>query len=204
MFVTIEGIDGSGKTTLAQKLYQWLSAEGYDVLLTREPGGAPATQILRQLILSNNDPLVNAFLFFADRAEHVSKVILPALESGKIVICDRFFDSTIAYGGYGFGLPLDFLTLNNEISCRGVRPDITILLDIEPSLALSRVSEKTVFESMGMSFYERVRKGYLELAKKEADRIVLLDAARPPSEILNEAKSIVNRALREKLRYNLR
>lgn len=197
IFITIEGIDGSGKTTLAQILNSWLEMKGYSVVLTREPGGTPAGNQIRNIILNTPDipPLAQLFLFLADRFIHVEQVIIPALQKGKIVICDRYFDSTVAYGGYGHGIDLDFIKKVNSVASKNTTPHLTILLDAPPQITLPRVLTKTIFESKGIEFYERVRKGYLKLAEEESDRIKVIDATQPLPLVFGKAQELIKELL---------
>jgi len=135
------------------------------------------------------------FLFLADRAEHVAKVIKPALERGEIVLCDRFTDSTIAYQGFGLGLPLEWLTQLNSIATNGLVPDLTLLLDIDPEMGLKRSQRETVFERRSLDFHQRVRWGYLWLAKQEPHRVKVIDASQPLESVLTQALRLVEEAL---------
>ncbi|MDR2831389.1 MAG: dTMP kinase [Rickettsiales bacterium] len=172
MFITFEGIDGSGKTTQSELLadhFKQIRGEN-NVVLTREPGGTDFAEKIRGVLLTNNiDPISELLLLVSMRYEHMRKLILPAFEEGKIVICDRFIDSTIAYQGYGFGVDLGLIRdLHRlvEIKC----PDITFILDIDVEVGLSRAKNKNKYEEMDVYFYDKVRKGFQEIAIKEPDR----------------------------------
>ena len=140
--ITLEGIEGSGKTTHARRLFSFLKESGIPCLLTREPGGTPMGEKIRDILLNPEsgviDPLAETFLFEASRREHVKEVINPALHEGKVVICVRFTDSTLAYQGYGRGVPLSYLCYLNDIATEGVMPDLTVLFDVEPEVGLAR------------------------------------------------------------------
>lgn len=182
--ITLEGPEGAGKTVLGGRLATALEARGRAVVLTREPGGTRLGEQLRRLLLEDAgrvDPRADALLFNAARAQLVSEVIRPALAAGRIVVCARFADSTLAYQGYGGGLPIADLRQLAEVATGGLSPDRTILLDLEPELGLRRKSahEQTRFEaSFDLAFHRRVRSGFLELAKQEPGRFRVIDAAR--------------------------
>ncbi|MBI5115510.1 dTMP kinase [Candidatus Poribacteria bacterium] len=187
-FITIEGVEGSGKTTQCALLADYLREQGIDVVVTREPGGTRAGEQIRQILLSpsNNalSPIAELMLFLAARAQQVAEIVLPSLESGKCVICDRFSDATIAYQGYGRGLDLDSISQVNEIATQGLKPDLTILLDLDIETGISRaVTHKREFreskdgdriEKQDKEFHRRVREGYIELARREPERIVVV------------------------------
>jgi len=182
-FLTLEGLDGSGKTTQARLLAQFLEEKGIKVRLTREPGGGLPG--VRDLLLKGEalSPEAEYLLFSADRAEHVRKVILPALEEGFWVISDRYLDSSLAYQGYGQGLPLPWLKEVAKEATLGLKPALTFLLDLPPEEALKRVSAPDRLERMGLPFFQRVRQGYLKLAAAEPERFRVLDATRPVEEV---------------------
>ena len=190
LFITIEGPDGSGKTSQAGRLAAALRARGHDVVLTREPGGTPLGERIRALLLTRGEapiaPRADALLFNAARAQHVFEVIDPALGAGKVVVCARFADSTLAYQGYGEGVPLDDLRSLIRLATAGRTPDRTILLDVPVEAGLRRKSpddRETRFETaFDLAFHERVRAGFLEMAAAEPDRWVIVDADRPEEE----------------------
>ncbi len=190
MFITFEGPDGSGKTTQVAQTVAALKAKGYHVLLTREPGGTAIGDQIRHILhdLDNKamNPRAELLLYSASRAQIVAEVIKPHLESGGLVICDRFFDSTFAYQGYGHGLDLDLLRMITEFATGGLRPSLTILLDIAPEdglqrrlSAVAKGEEWTRMDDMAMAFHRRVREGYHALITAEPERWVKIDAARP-------------------------
>jgi dTMP kinase len=189
LFITLEGGEGSGKSTQAQALKELLEAKGFTVTLTREPAGCPLGQRVREFLSDPSlrlDPRSELFLFVAARAQHVAEVIRPALERGEIVICDRFSDSTVAYQGYGRGLRLDDVRLANRIATRGLVPDLTVLLSVPVETGLGRKAGEEVPDCIGQEearFHERVRQGYLAMAAQEPDRFLVRDGTLPPEEI---------------------
>jgi len=192
-FVTFEGVDGSGKTTVTNLVADYLRRQGLSVLLTAEPH----TTFIRQLLMTTDERTAwtEIFLFLADRAEHVAKVIRPALQRGEIVLCDRFTDSTIAYQGFGLGLPIEQLMQLNNTVTGGLAPNLTILLDIEPEIGLRRSQRKTVFERRSLEFHERVRYGYLWLASREPHRIKVVDASQPLEPVVEQTLQILTYSL---------
>ncbi|MCS7039488.1 MAG: dTMP kinase [Anaerolineae bacterium] len=192
-FITFEGIEGSGKTTQMQLLRDWLQARGEQVLATREPGGTAIGDRIRAILLDPNHTEMAAeteiLLYAAARAQIVRQIIRPHLEQGWIVLCDRFFDSTLAYQGYGRGLPLNILRDITAFATGGLVPDLTFYLDLPVEVGLRRKAqtpaEWTRFEAETLAFHRRVRKGYLELAAAEPRRWVVLDAGQP-AELIQE------------------
>lgn len=182
IFITFEGIEGCGKTTQAKLLYELLLKEGRPVLFTEEPGGTEIGLKIRALLLDKNHvnihPLTELFLYNASRVQHVMEKIRPFLNKGYIVICDRFMDSTFAYQGYGRGIDMKIIKELDEVSRQGLRPDITFLLDIEPELGLKRHASKELdrLERESIEFHRTIRKGYLEIARKEPGRIAVIPA----------------------------
>lgn len=197
MFITFEGIEGSGKTTQIRHAMEFLKQKGKDCVMTREPGGTITGQKIRSILLdpeSNGmDPSAELLLYFADRAEHVNKIINPALSAGKTVLCDRYFDATKAYQGYARGLNMDLLDKLHKMIIHDLKPDITILLDLDPKTGLSRAWKQinegqragveTRFEKETLDFHDKVRKGYLELARIEAKRFVIVDASKDENQV---------------------
>lgn len=187
LFITLEGPDGSGKSTQAARLSQRLRDAGYDVLHTREPGGTPISQQVRQVLMDLKNEAMSAetefLLFSAARAQHVHQALRPQLERGGIVVCDRFYDSSFAYQGYGHGLPLDTIRAVTALATGGLRPDLTLLFDISPEAGLRRRQqghqEWTRLDAMALAFHTRVRAGFHALAAAEPDRFVTIDADRP-------------------------
>lgn len=195
MFITFEGIEGAGKTTQIQKLADHLTAQGQSVVVTREPGGTPIGKRFRELILDTNtvfqSNLTELFLFFADRFEHIESVIKPALADGKVVLCDRYMDSTIAYQVGGRGLDLDRVSLITNMV--DLVPDRTFLLDLPPEEGLSRAKKRAAldrFEQEELAFHYRVRETFLSIAKKEPQRVCCLDVqGKDPETIFNTLKN---------------
>jgi dTMP kinase len=184
IFISFEGIEGTGKSSQAKLLQQSLVGLGYEVILTEEPGGTLISLRIREILLSvdhsNMKPLTELLLYNAARAQHIEEVILPALNRGSVVITDRFTDSTFAYQGYGRGIDPDLLESIDKIATNGLRPDITILLDLDVETGLKRnrrINKTDRLELEDVEFHERVRKGYHELAAKEPERIKALDAS---------------------------
>jgi dTMP kinase len=195
LFITFEGADGCGKTTQLKLLAQYLK----DVVVTREPGSTDLGEQLRNILL-NYEGEVSAraeqFLFLASRAQHVDMVIKPALAQGKIVLCDRYIDSTVAYQGYGRGLDIEQINCLNEIATSGLKPDLTMVFDVDIETSQARVgTNKDRLEQAGAEFFNRVRQGYLELAKREPNRIKVIDAARSIEEIQADVISIIGKSL---------
>ena len=187
LFITFEGADGCGKTTQMKLLAEYLKQQGKDVVLTREPGGKGLGEKVREILLNYDGPVSDrceSFLFLADRAQNIDIIVNPAVEDGKIVLCDRHIDSTVAYQGYGRGLDIERINKLNNIATNGKKPDLTFVFDIDVETSMKRVGkEKDRMESAGIDFHNRVRKGYLELAKQEPQRIKVLDATKSIEEI---------------------
>lgn len=195
LFITFEGADGCGKTTQLNKIAELLKEKGYEVVTTREPGSLEIGQKIRNILL-HHDGIVSdnceMFLFLADRAQHVDTFIKPAIESGKIVLCDRHTDSTIAYQGYGRGNDIEKLVNLNKIATSGLTPDLTVVFDVDTEVAQTRVGkEKDRLESAGIEFHKKVRKGYLQLAKENPNRIKVVNANNSIDTVYNDTKSII-------------
>lgn len=211
MFITFEGIEGTGKSTQIALLKTYLEARGERVLVTCEPGGSRIGAELRRVLLSleNRDLCARAelFLYLADRAQHVAQVVRPALEAGQMVLCDRFADSTVAYQAFGRGLDADMLHSLNELAVDGLWPDLTILLDLEAEVGLTRAvarnhaEGKTVaegrFEAESLAFHGRVRQGYQAWAARFPQRIRSVDAGGTPEEIAAAVRLLVDPLLTE-------
>jgi len=186
MFVTFEGLDGCGKTTQAGRLAESLTREGVDVVLTREPGGTPLGEAIRDLVLHGDHvaPWAEAALYAAARAQHVDQVIRPALERGATVVCDRYVDSSVAYQGAGRELGLEAVLELNLRAVEGLLPDRTFLVELDVATALQRVGGKgDRIERAGAEFWPRVVEGYRELAGRFPERFVVVDATRPAGEV---------------------
>ena len=208
-FITFEGIEGSGKSTQISRLLSYLTEQRLKVTLTREPGGTPIGDQLRKVLLdpANRllDPTAELLLYAAGRAQHLREVIQPALAEGRIVLCDRFSDATIAYQGYGRGLPVQVIRELDRIVTSGLRPKLTVLLDLPAEAGLGRARGRNTdqglhgearFENEGLAFHNRVRNGYLQLAREEPDRIRIVDASRNPDEIQMDVRRVADEVLR--------
>ncbi|MGI5912679.1 MAG: dTMP kinase [Syntrophomonadaceae bacterium] len=200
IFISIEGIDGSGKTSLKERLQIYLEqTSGFQVLGIREPGGNIISEKIRELLLdSSNQEMTartEALLYASARSQLVEKVIVPALNRGLLVLADRYIDSTIAYQGYGRGLDIDFLQQLNHLCTGGVKPVLTLLLDLDEKQAQYRrkKEDQDRLEMEGLMFQEKVRKGYLYLAREEKERIKIIDASQTPHKVLNDALFYINR-----------
>jgi dTMP kinase len=193
--ITFEGVEGAGKTTLAQHLADWLRAQGVSVRLTREPGGSPLGEHLRPLLLHEPlDAWAELFLFLADRRQHTLQVILPALEQGAWVLCDRYADSTLVYQGYGRGLDIALIRRLNALATGDLTPDLTVLIDLPVEDALARANAPNRFEAETLAFHTRIRAGYLELARAEPRRFLVLDGLQP----LEALQASLKQAVRER------
>jgi len=197
-FLTLEGPEGSGKTTQAELLAGRFSAAGVRVVVTREPGGTPLGDRLRELLLDPAQgavhPRTELLLYEAARAQHVEEVIRPALAEGALVICDRFMDSSAAYQGHGLGLPLEQVLSLNSFATGSLRPHLTIVLDLDPAAGLQRArstARPDRIEQREATFHRRVREGFLALAWREPDRFVVLDATLPPPDLCDEISRLV-------------
>ena len=198
-FITFEGADGCGKTTQIELLDKFLKEKGLKTLMTLEPGATDLGKNLRQILLHYEKPVsdeAEMFMYLADRAQHAQMVIKPALEDKKIVLCDRYTDSTVAYQGYGREGDIEQINILNKIATKGLKSDLTILFDVESEIAQSRLGKtKDRLESQGMEFHKKVRKGYLELAKQDPKRIKVVDANRTIDEVWQDVKKIVEELL---------
>jgi len=197
MFLTLEGIEGSGKTTQINNIYRFLENKGHNCVITREPGGTKIGRKIRSILLDPEnkgmEPMAELLLYFSDRVEHVKKIIEPALAEGKTVICDRYFDATLVYQGYARGLDIKLIARLHELVLEGLKPDITLLLDLSPETGLSRAWEQigngsrsgdeTRFEKEALSFHEKIRAGYLELARLEPHRFRVIDASQDKNKV---------------------
>ena len=203
MFITFEGPEGSGKTTQARRVADWLSSLGHDVLAIREPGGTPIGDKVRAILMDRQNTTLNAraelLLFCASRAQLVADRIQPHLDHGGIVVCDRFADSTLAYQGYGRGLDLCTLRSLLDFATFGVKPDLTLYLDVDPHTGLLRRARDkggmNRLDAEPIEFHERVRRGYLALAAEEPQRWVVIDA--------NAPEAVVERCLKDAIEYRL-
>lgn len=202
-FITFEGGEGSGKSSVLKLIVEKLTSEGYDIVLTREPGGTPIAEEIRNVILdkanTNMDPMTEALLYAASRRQHLQEKVLPALKEGKIVISDRFLDSSLAYQGGARGLGIDNVLALNMFATEGFFPDLTLLFDIEPELGLARIAqnagrEVNRLDLEKLDFHHLVRNNFLELAKRYKDRYVIIDASKSKEEVFENAyKAIKSR-----------
>jgi dTMP kinase len=191
MFITLEGIEGSGKSTQIQSVTRWLTANGCDCLTTREPGGTSIGGQIRSILLQPENrelaPAAELLLYVADRVQHLETVVRPALAAGKVVVCDRYYDATLVYQGYARGLDQNLIRRLHQWICSGLMPDLTLLLDLPAEEGLARawrrfhadaaLVRESRFEKEKLAFHERVRAGYLDLARLEPLRFVVIDAA---------------------------
>ncbi len=201
-FITVEGIEGVGKSTNIDFLSSIIEAKGFSVLRTREPGGTPMAERIRQMLLAHDEEplpdIAESLLFFAARALHVNNTIQPALAAGTWVVCDRFTDASRAYQGHGRGLGLERINLMADWVHKDLQPDLTLLLDAPPEIAMDRAEkrgEADRLDSEEVDFYQRVRDGYLGLAAAEPDRIAVLDASQELSSVQAAIAVEINRLL---------
>jgi dTMP kinase len=202
MFITLEGPEGSGKTSQLPALVHYLRDTGYEVVVTREPGGTAVGDQIRDVLMSLKNvaivPRTEILLFLAARAQHVESVIRPALAADKLVLCDRFSDSTLAYQGYGHKTDLDILRMLLNFSTGGLNPDLTLLLDLPVKIGFERKRDNSAewnrLDAYDQAFHERVRQGYLALTEAEPERWVLIDATKSKNEVqLAMRAAIINR-----------
>lgn len=197
LFITFEGPDGCGKTTQMKLLAEYLEKKGEEVVLTREPGGKGLGEKVREILLNYDGEVSDrceSFLFLADRAQNIDIIVNPAVKAGKIVLCDRHIDSTVAYQGYGRGLDIERINMLNTLATNGKKPDLTFVFDVDVETSMKRVGkEKDRMESAGIDFHNRVRQGYLELAKQEPQRIKVIDATKSIEEIHDEVINILKK-----------
>lgn len=201
-FITFEGIEGCGKTTQIKLLDEYLRKKGFETVLSREPGGTKIGDKIRAILLDPEHkemtPLAELFLYEASRAQHVNELINPAVESGKVILCDRFADSSAAYQSAARLLPKDLVDELNNIAIAGIKPDLTVILDINPEEGLKRAhvrGKPDRFEQEKMDFHERVRNGYLALAKKEPKRFIVINGRKTVEEIHREIISCISSAI---------
>lgn len=190
MFVAFEGGEGAGKSTQESRLATLLTERGFDVVRTREPGGTPAAEQIRTVVLSREntglDPRAEALLFAAARGDHAARLIRPALERGAVVICDRYIDSSVAYQGYGRDLGADRIRDLSLWATGGLVPDLTILLDVDPEVGLGRVADPDRLESEPLDWHRTVRDGFLSIAAAQPDRYLVLDASQTVDDLADQ------------------
>lgn len=200
MFITLEGIEGSGKTTQIERLFEFLKDRGMECVTTRQPGGTVIGENIRSILLNPEnhtlEPMTELLLYLADRAQHITEIIRPALAAGKTVICDRYFDATVVYQGFARGLSVELLLKLHRILFDNLKPDVTLLLDLAPQQGLQRAwqqlnsgqraGRESRFENEALVFHEKVRAGYLELAKREPQRYRIIDAGQSADHVFGE------------------
>ena len=198
--VSLEGPEGAGKTSVLEALIPILEDRGVEVLTTREPGGVLIGEKIREVILDPShtemDPKTELLLYIASRRQHLVEKVLPALEAGKMVIMDRFIDSSVAYQGFGRGLDIDAIDWLNQFATDGLKPDLTLYFDIEVEEGLARIAansdrEVNRLDMEGLDLHRKVRQGYLSLLEKEADRIVKIDASLPLDQVIENAQQLL-------------
>lgn len=195
MFITFEGGEGAGKTTLIQNLYAELIKAGCSVVVTRAPGGTAAGTTIRNLLLHEKQlcPRAELFLFLADRAQHVQEIIQPALKKGSVILCDRFNDSTLAYQAGARGFPEEWVQSLCDFATDHLQPDLTIYLDLDPAEGLKRVDgTKDRIESESDEFHRRIRTFYLNIAKQQPNRFHIIDASQHPKDVFAQALALVS------------
>jgi dTMP kinase len=194
MLLSFEGGEGAGKTTLIKRLAKELEAHDHQVVVTRAPGGTEVGNLIRNILLHHKEigPRTELLLFLADRAEHVQEVILPALEQKKIVLCDRYNDSTVAYQGVGRGLGEEWALKLALFATQNIQPNVTFYLDLDPREGLKRVGRsKDRIEAAGMTFHEKIRDAYLAIAQKEPKRFHILDASQSSDKVFQQACTLI-------------
>ena len=203
-FLVIDGVNGAGKGTLIRRISDYLEEKKLQYLLTRQPGGTYVGKEIRRLLLENTaeklTPLSEILLFSADRSQHVERVIRPSLGDGKLVVCDRYYYSTVAFQGYGRGYDLDQIHSITKLAVGDMKPDLLVLLDLDPEIGLARTrkrdsDERDNFEAEEIDFHRRLRKGFLELAEECEEPVVVVDASPSPEEVWEKVKDIVDRWL---------
>lgn len=204
MFVTIEGPEGSGKSSVTKEVVKLLEQEGMEVILTREPGGTPISEQIRNVILDKEntsmDPVTEALLYAAARRQHLVEKVWPLSKAGKIIISDRFLDSSLAYQGGARGLGIDYVLAMNQYATDGYYPDLTLLFDIDPRLGLQRIAankgrEVNRLDLEKIEFHDSVRQTFLSLAKRFPDRFVILDASKPFEDVIKDAYNAIKNKL---------
>ena len=205
MFITFEGIEGSGKTTQIKRVHDYLKEQGHDVVMTREPGGTVIGEQIRAILLDpesrDMDPMAELLLYFADRAQHLNQKIKKHLTAGRTVLCDRYYDATLAYQGYARGLSIELIEKLHQLVFHNFKPDLTFLLDLPPRMGLerawrqiengARTGKESRFEAEAMRFHESVRQGYLTLARIEPRRFEIIDASQATDQVWQRILSVL-------------
>ena len=206
MFITFEGGEGAGKSTAIKRIVEKLTSEGYEIVLTREPGGTPIAEEIRNVILDKKntamDPRTEALLYAASRRQHLVEKVIPALKEGKLVLCDRFLDSSLAYQGGARGIGIDTVYNMNLFATEGMLPDLTILFDIKPEEGLARIAansqrEVNRLDVEKLAFHNKVRDSFHELAKMFPERFVIVDASKGPDEVFEDAYKAIEDRLKK-------
>lgn len=211
MFITLEGIEGSGKTTQIWRLVDFFEDRGIECVATRQPGGTLIGENIRSILLdpanSALEPLAELLLYLADRAQHINELIRPALKNGKTVVCDRYFDATLVYQGFARGLSIELIRQLHQLLFDDLKPDVTLLLDLSPQVGLERAwqqlnngqrsGDESRFEAEAVAFHEKVRAGYLELARLEPDRFRIVDAAQSQDEVFAAISKNISSILKQ-------
>jgi dTMP kinase len=208
LFITFEGVEGSGKTSQIQRLKKYLTQKGIPSKVTREPGGSPIGEKVRKILLNPDHremiPMTELLLYEAARAQHVKEVLKPLLKKGGIILCDRFCDATLAYQGYGRRIDLEWIGRLNRLSSQGIKPDVTFLLDCPSVVGLNRALQRNRtlkqereerFEREEIQFHRRVRKGYLAIARKEPHRVKVIDTREGEEKVFEKIRKIVDNLL---------
>lgn len=207
MFITFEGGEGAGKSTAIKKIVEKLETEGKEIVLTREPGGTPIGEEIRSIILDKKntdmDVRTEALLYAASRRQHIVQKIIPSLKQGKIVLCDRFLDSSLAYQGYARGIGIEKVYEMNLFATEGVEPDLTLFFDLDPEEGLRRIAansqrEVNRLDVEKLSFHQKVREGFLSLAKKFPHRFVVIDASQKPDKVFADAYKEIENILKRR------
>jgi dTMP kinase len=214
LFITFEGVEGSGKTTQIRRLKRYLTQKGILCKVTREPGGCPIGEKIRKILLNPDHhemvPLSELFLYEASRAQHVKEVIEPLLAKGAVVLCDRFTDASIAYQGFGRKLDLALVKRVNRLSSQGIKPHVTFLLDCPSDLGLKRAVQRNQaqrkegeerFEREEIQFHRRVRRGYLSLARKEPHRVKVIDTRQGEDKTFEKIRQIIDKLIRSRKKF---
>lgn len=206
MFITLEGIEGSGKTTQIRHIREFLTSRGFSCVATREPGGTMIGKKIRAILLDPENkgmgPLVELLLYIADRAQHVKEIVLPSLSAGKAVLCDRYYDATVVYQGFARGIDIELIHKLHRTILDNLKPDITILLDLPAEIGLARAWKQiengtrtgveTRFEEEALAFHEKVRSGYLKLSRLEPERFRVIDASKDENQVRKKIISILS------------
>lgn len=207
-FITIEGPEGAGKTTVMQDVFEQLQSDGYDLISTREPGGIRISERIREIILDNEftemDGRTEALLYAAARRQHLVEKIEPALAQGKIVLCDRFVDASLAYQGYARGLGIDEVLSINEFAIGKLMPDLTLYFDVNPEIGLNRIAkndnrELNRLDVESLAFHQAVRTGYQEVVKRYPNRIQVIDASQSQEEVTNYVLNVLKKTLESRM-----